>query len=298
MKKITLLLTAAICFAFISCASLGGTLEPLDHGFYPAGQETEKSVEIIVGANLKINGIDNNEKSLYFYTDSITGWQAKKNPAQEQIFRLSPGVHVIYVSFDNGRQYTMFANNMIINLVEGNQYKITGEISGQSIVYDCINTDTLESAKLDRATLEGNSTNTMSTFIAAVLNPTMNEVGKTVIQENEDFILTTYPGLKFELTDKASGKTEKGMTTFVTDFSFKSGTVYFCITDITDTNEFLSSDYRNNSKYIFTVKACDGKTVTYTWQKPENKAGSDITFNVSVKEQFLSPDCLFFPQKT
>lgn len=284
MKKISLLLTAVLCFSFISCASMGGTLEPLDQGYFPVGEEAEKSVEVIVGENLKINGIDDNEKSMHFYTDSIKGWQSKVRPAQEQIFRLSPGAHVIYVSFDNGRQYTMFANTMIVNLVEGNQYKITGEISGQSIVYDCINIDTLESAKLDRATLEGNSGNTMSNFIAAVLNPTMDEVGKTVIQENDDYILTTYPGLKFELTDKATGKTEKGMTTFVTDFSFKSGTVYFYVTDMTNKDEFLASDYKNNSQYIFTVKACDGKTATYIWQKPEDKADTTITFNVSVKD--------------
>jgi hypothetical protein len=221
---------------------------------------------------------------MHFYTDSIKGWQSKVRPAQEQIFRLSPGAHVIYVSFDNGRQYTMFANTMIVNLVEGNQYKITCVIDGSSVKYDCINVDTLESAKLDMATLEGNSANTMSNFIAAVLNPTMDEVGKTVIQENDDYILTTYPGLKFELTDKATGKTEKGMTTFVTDFSFKSGTVYFYVTDMTNKDEFLASDYKNNSQYIFTVKACDGKTATYIWQKPEDKADTSITFNVSVED--------------
>ena len=284
MKKNTLLLTAAICFSFISCASMGGSLEPLDQGFYPADQEAEKSVEVIVSENLRINGIDDTEKKLFFYTDSVTGWKNKARPAQEQIFRLSPGAHVIYVSFDNGKQYTMFANTMVVNFVEGNQYKIIYAIEGSSVKYDCINADTQESAKLDLATLEGSSGNTMSNFIAAVLNPTMDEVGKTVVQENDDYILTTYPGLKFELKDKASGKTEKGMTTFVTDFSFKSGTVYFCVTDITDKDEFLASDYKNNSQYIFTVKACDGKTATYIWQKPEDKADTSITFNVSVKD--------------
>lgn len=283
MKKITLLLIVALCLSFISCASMGGTLEPLDHGYFPVDEKAENSVEIIVSENLRINGIDDNEKNMFFYTDSIKGWEAKKNPAQEQIFRLSPGAHVIYVSFDNGKQYTMFANTMVVNLVEGNQYKITYVIDGSSVKYDCINVDTQESAKLDMAAMQGTGGSVMSNFIDAVLNPTMDEVGKTVIQENDDFILTTYPALKFELYNKKTGVTESGMRTFITDFSFKSGTVYFYVTDMTDKDEFLNSGYKN-SQYVFTVTACDKKTVTYTYQKPEDKAGQTITFNISVKE--------------
>ena len=289
MKKIKILLVAAltsVCVILSSCASMGGTSEPLDQGFYPAGEEVENSVEIIVGPNLTIAAIDDGQDTkLHMYTETVAGWTVKTKKSREQLFRLSPGVHTVSVCFDNGQQYTLFANTMIIMLQEGNQYKITYEIiNGSSVVYDCINTDTLESAKLDREALAGNGQSVISAFIDAVLNPTMDEVGKTVIQENDDFILTTYKGLKFELTDKASGTTEKGMTTFVTDFSFKSGTVYLYVTDMTDKNEFLNSDYANNSQYVLEVSACDRKTVTYTYQKPESKKGQTVTFNISVKE--------------
>ena len=289
MKKIKILLVAAltsVCVILSSCASMGGTSEPLDQGFYPAGEEVENSVEIIVGPNLTIAAIDDGQDTkLHMYTETVAGWTVKTKKSREQLFRLSPGVHTVSVCFDNGQQYTLFANTMIIMLQEVNQYKITYEIiNGSSVVYDCINTDTLESAKLDREALAGNGQSVISAFIDAVLNPTMDEVGKTVVQENDDFILTTYKGLKFELTDKASGTTEKGMTTFVTDFSFKSGTVYLYVTDMTDKNEFLNSDYANNSQYVLEVSACDRKTVTYTYQKPESKKGQTVTFNISVKE--------------
>ena len=289
MKKIKILLVAAltsVCVILSSCASMGGTSEPLDQGFYPAGEEVENSVEIIVGPNLTIAAIDDGQDTkLHMYTETVAGWTVKTKKSREQLFRLSPGVHTVSVCFDNGQQYTPFANTMIIMLQEGNQYKITYEIvNGSSVVYDCINTDTLESAKLDREALAGNGQSVISAFIDAVLNPTMDEVGKTVVQENDDFILTTYKGLKFELTDKASGTTEKGMTTFVTDFSFKSGTVYLYVTDMTDKNEFLNSDYANNSQYVLEVSACDRQTVTYTYQKPEAKKGQTVTFNISVKE--------------
>lgn len=289
MKKIKILLVAAltsVCVILSSCASMGGTSEPLDQGFYPAGEEVENSVEIIVGPNLTIAAIDDGQDTkLHMYTETVAGWTVKTKKSREQLFRLSPGVHTVSVCFDNGQQYTLFANTMIIMLQEGNQYKITYEIiNGSSVVYDCINTDTLESAKFDREALAGNGQSVISAFIDAVLNPTMDEVGKTVVQENDDFILTTYKGLKFELTDKASGTTEKGMTTFVTDFSFKSGTVYLYVTDMTDKNEFLNSDYANNSQYVLEVTACDRQTVTYTYQKPESKKGQTVTFNISVKE--------------
>ena len=289
MKKIKILLVAAltsVCVILSSCASMGGTSEPLDQGFYPAGEEVENSVEIIVGPNLTIAAIDDGQDTkLHMYTETVAGWTVKTKKSREQLFRLSPGVHTVSVCFDNGQQYTLFANTMIIMLQEVNQYKITYEIiNGSSVVYDCINTDTLESAKLDREALAGNGQSVISAFIDAVLNPTMDEVGKTVVQENDDFILTTYKGLKFELTDKASGTTEKGMTTFVTDFSFKSGTVYLYVTDMTDKNEFLNSDYANNSQYVLEVTACDRQTVTYTYQKPESKKGQTVTFNISVKE--------------
>jgi len=285
MKKITLFMASAICVLFASCASMGGALEPLDQGFYPVDEEPETSVEIAVGPNLIITGIDNgNDFTLNLYPKPVEGFKTKKTPRQEQIFRLKPGVHTVNVIFNSGSQYAMMSNTLIANFEEGNQYKINYEINGSSVIYTCVNTDTNESALLDRDALAGKGESLMSAFIGAVLNPTMDDVGQTVIQENDDYILTTYPGLKFELTDKATGTTEKGMRTFVTDFSMTSGTVYLCVTDMTDKDEFLNSDYANNSKYVYTVTACDRKTVTYTFQKPEEKAGQTITFNISVKE--------------
>lgn len=281
MKKITFLMAAALCLLFVSCASTGGASEPLDQGFYPVGQNAEPSVEIIVDSNLVITGIDDTAGN---FATGITGWSGKKNAKQKQLFRLSTGVHTVSVKFNDGNRYTMFSNVLILNLEAGNQYKIIYTIDGGSVNYDCVNSDTLESVKLDRAALAGTGESVMSAYIGAVLNPTMDDVGQTVIQENDDYILTTYPGLKFELTDKKTGKTEKGMRTFVTNFTMTTGTVYLYVTDMTDKDEFLNSDYANNSQYIFTVTACDRKTVTYTYKKPDDKAGQTITFNISVKE--------------
>ncbi len=285
MKKIVLVMAAALSVLFTSCLSMGAAKEPLDQGFFPVGEEPEVYVEITVGPNLIITGIDSGYDLTYkAYPAPVEGFKNKVIPEQEQIFRMAPGVHTVNVIFKSKSQYTLFANTLIVNLEEGNQYKIDYETNANSVVYTCVNTATNESAILDRAALAGKTESVISAFIGAVLNPTMDDVGQTVIQENDDFILITYPGLQFELTDKKTGTTEKGMRTFVTDFSMTSGTVYLCITDITDKDEFLNSDYKNNSKYVLEVTACDRKTVTYTYKKPEDKAGQTVTFNISVKE--------------
>jgi len=281
MKKIGILaILAALCVALCSCVSTG-PVEPLDHGFYPADGDASSSVEIVVEEFVVVTGID--EGSSNFAT-SVSGWAVKKAAKQEQIFRLSPGVHTVSVKFDDGKRYTPFSNVMVINLEEGNQYRIKVEVGESSVTYDCYNADTLESAKLDRNALAGNAENTISNFIGAVLNPTMEEVGDTVLQENDEYELYTYPGLKFKLVDKASGAEKVGMTTFVTDFSFKAGTVYFYETEMTDKDEFLDSDYQDLSQTILSVTACDKESVTYTYEKPEEKKGQTITFNISVEE--------------
>ena len=144
--------------------------------------------------------------------------------------------------------------------------------------------DTNESIKLDLSALKGNSESTISAFIASVLNPTMDNIGKTVIQENEDFIIYSYPNLKFKLIDKKTGKIETGMRTFVTEFPLQTGTVYLYVTDMTDKDEFLNSDFKNNSQYVLSITACDRKTVTYKYQKPFDKKDTNITFNISVQQ--------------
>ncbi len=286
MKKIALLMSTAITFLFVSCATLGGFSKLVDQGGYPIGEELEKFAEITVGPNLIITGIDKGNDFSFkgMYPAPVEGFKAKLSPNQEQVFRLKPGVHTVSVIFNSGKQYTTFSNTLVMNLEDGNHYRIDYEVNGKSIKYTCVNSVTNESALLDRTALAGKTESVMSAFIGAVLNPTMDDVGQTVIQENDDYILITYPGLKFELTDKKSGITEKGMQTFVTDFRVSTGTVYLCVTDITDKEEFLNSDYKNNSKYIFTVKACGRATVTYIFQKPENKKDQSITFNISVKK--------------
>ena len=113
----------------------------------------------------------------------------------------------------------------------------------------------------------------------------MEGTDKTVIEENDEYILTSLPHMKYELKDKKTDTLQKGFRGFVTDFTFKKGTVYLYETNtISSKEEFLKTDYQSDSKIILEVTDCDSKTVTYTYVKPENMAGKTVTFKISVKD--------------
>ncbi len=279
MKKISSILgiiTALVIFN--SCASL----PVLDHGFYSDNEEQKEVATVIVDPFIEVTGID---KTSDTFATGIKSWKSKANVKQVQEFKLNEGVHTISLKYNSGTQYTIFSQQIIGQFKANKEYKITYKINSTSISFDVIDTETNESAKLDTDALQGKSKNVISQFINAVLNPTMEGTDKTVIEENDDYVLTNLPGMKYELLNKKTGAVEKGFRGFVTDFSFKKGTVYLYETNTISTkDEFLKSDYQKTSKTIFEVTDCDLKTVTYTYVKPDNLAGQTIKFNVSVKD--------------
>lgn len=264
---------------FTSCMS---TLPVLDHGFYSDG-ETQKAVaKIIVDKNIEITGID--KKSSVFAT-GVEEWNRKKAFSQQQSFTINAGTHTISVKFNSGSKYVLFSQVLVAQFEAEKEYMITCEITGTSVTYDIINTETSETAVLDLDSLKGKKENPISQFINAVLNPTMEGTDKTVIEENDDYILTSLPHMKYELLNKKDGSIQKGFRGFITDFTFKKGTVYLYETDsITSKEEFLETDYQNTSKIVLEVEDCDQKTVTYKYIKPEELAGQTITFNILPQE--------------
>ena len=278
MKKfIKLCLLSIFVYLVFSCAST-----PLNHGYYPAElTETDAVVKVIVDKNLELTGIDDSSSN---YAVGVEGWAIKIFPSQKQEFYVKPGVHTFSVKYDDGNQYVLFSKVLVALLEEGNDYQITYRISGSSVDYDIINLNTSESVILDQEALAGNAKNTMSNFIAAVLNPTMEGTDKTVIEENEDYILKSLPNMKYEFINKKTNEVEKGFRGFVTDFFFKEGTVYLYETDtIESKDEFLETDYQTTSKTVLKVDQCDKETVTYIYVKPEEKKDQKITFNISVE---------------
>lgn len=279
MKKISLILgiiTALVIFN--SCASL----PVLDHGFYSDKDEEKETATVIVDPYIDVTGID---KTSGIFATGIKSWSSKSNLKQVQAFKLNEGIHTLSLKYNSGIQYTISSQLIIGQFKANKEYKIIYKINKSNISFDIIDTETNESAKLDTEALKGKSKNVISQFINAVLNPTMKGTDKTVIEENDDYTLTNLPDMKYELLNKKTGTTEKGFRGFMTDFSFKKGTVYLYETDTISTkDEFLKSDYQKTSKTILEVTDCDSKTVTYTYVKPDNLAGQTIKFNISVKD--------------
>ena len=279
MKKISSIFAIIAALAALSsCASL----PVLDHGFYSDDEEQKEVATIFVDPYIEVTGID---KTSGNFATGIKGWAAKSSVRQIQEFTLNAGVHTISLKYNSGSQYTIFSQQVIGQFKANKEYKIIYNINNSSISYDIIDTETNESAKLDTEALQGKSKNVISQFINAVLNPTMEGTDKTVIEENDDYVLTNLPGMKYELLNKKTGAVEKGFRGFVTDFSFKKGTVYLYETDTISTkDEFLKTDYQKTSKTILEVTDCDLKTVTYTYVKPDNLAGQTIKFNINQKD--------------
>ena len=278
MKKIIkLCLLSMIIFLGVSCAST-----PINHGYYPTElTESDAVVKVIVDKNIEITGIDDTSSN---YAGGVPGWKQKTSPSQKQEFYVKPGIHTFSVKFDSGNQYVVFSKVLVALLEEGYDYQITYYISGSTVDYDIVNLQNLESVQLDQETLAGNTQNKMSNFISAVLNPTMEGSDQTVIEENDEYILKSLPEMKYELFNKKTSEAERGYRGFVTDFTFKKGTVYLYATDeFANKDEFLDSDYEKEAQTVLEVYDCDKKTVTFTYVKPESKKGEKITFNISVE---------------
>ena len=281
-KNVFIALSVAASLMLVSCASMPSSSSVLNHGYYTEGETQDEVAKVIVSGNLEITGID---KSSAVFASGVEGWSKKSNAKQLQEFTINPGIHTLSVRFNSGAQYTIFSKVMIAQFVANKEYKVVYKISNGSVDYDVIDTETSESVILDVDSMQGKTDNFMSQFIKAVLNPTMEGTDKTVIEENDDFVLTNLPNMKYELKNKKTNEVEKGFRGFVTDFSFKKGTVYLYETDTIETkDEFLKTDYQKTSKTVLEVVACDTKTVTYKYVKPENLAGTTIKFNISQPE--------------
>ncbi len=202
--------------------------------------------------------------------------------------QLDAGVHTFGLKYhDKDGMYTKEPQAVIVLLETGKSYKVSPVINFLWVNYSVVETETQKSVLLDLDTLYGEAEdeNYMSNFIDAILNPTMEGVDQTVVEEGDDFILYNEPDMKFTLVDKATGEIKTGHRGFVTDFTFTSGTVYLKFDDGTVTSdEFLESNYQEDADIIMIVTDCDKKTVTYTYIKPDDLKGKIITLNISQKD--------------
>lgn len=271
MKKAIFFLAAII----VMCA-LTGCQTTQNHGILNAGADVDNLATVTFERFVVIDTIDG---------DTVA-WGDSWNSTD--IVQLEAGVHIFGLKFhDNQGHYTSEPQTVIALFEAGKSYKVSSEISFIWVNFNVIEAESQKSVVLDLDTLYGEAENEnfMSNFIEAVLNPTMEGVDKTVIEECDEFILYNEPEMKFTLVDKATGEIKTGHRGFVTDFTFTNGTVYLKFDDGSVTqDEFLASNYQEDADIIMIVTDCDKENVTYTYIKPDDLKGKIITLTIRLAD--------------
>jgi hypothetical protein len=202
-----------------------------------------------------------------------------------QFAKIPSGIHSFSVKYNDGQRFSIFPMTVIGTFENGNTYLLKGTIVGQQVKFDIlIYNDNVEgeSVALDLNKLRGNDPGMLSQYIKYVLNPTMEEVGNTVVLENEGYILSYKPDMIYTLTDKNTGETSMGRRGFSMDFAMGSGKTFLLETDIESMSkdQFLASNYQEDSQIILIPVACTENEVTYRYEKPVDLEGTEITFFV------------------
>ena len=127
-----------------------------------------------------------------------------------------------------------------------------------------------------------NNPNMLSIYIRNVMNPTMDGADNTVHLENDEFILLFEPDMVYTQINKKTENIIQGRRGFIMNIIMTEGKLYLYETDIESMSrqQFLASDYRNNSQTILVPINCTGDTVTYLYERPIELRGNEITFTI------------------
>jgi hypothetical protein len=113
----------------------------------------------------------------------------------------------------------------------------------------------------------------------------MQDVGHTIILENDELIITHTPNMEFIWKDKTTGKIVQGMHGFETNANdFSTGKVYYYNSKGVkmSINDFLEkTNYKETSDIVVIPIACSKEYVTYKYLKPENLRDKTITLKIS-----------------
>jgi len=253
----------------------GCTTVPVDLGVYnPADADVEDLVDVTIMGFIEVSAVDGEE---------VDWSQGRGFP--DRVVKLAPGIHVLEVRYKSAQQIALASQEVIANLKAGDSYVVGASIQGGRVSYSIVSS-TGETAMLDVNALRGESEESMmSRFLKYVMNPTMDEVGKTVRMANDSMVLSFYPDMVFEMTNKNTGETTVGRRGFIMDLAMTEGTLYLLETD-TDAmsrEEFLeSSDYTQNADFTLIPIACTQDSVTLEYVTPAERAGEQLVLSIEI----------------
>ncbi|MCL2440990.1 MAG: hypothetical protein FWD14_04565 [Treponema sp.] len=200
---------------------------------------------------------------------------------QFQIVKISPGVHTFHAEYSYGGYYTRGASPVSGVFESGNNYLLIGKPNAAKTIVSyhiyLYNDNKLGDEITDRRSREGIF---MANYLNQVLHPARSN---SIALENNEYILVFKPNMIYTLTNKTTGITIEGKTSFETDAAFKNVKIYLFETNVSimTTEQFLDSGYRENSQIILSLRACTATEVTYRYEKHADLHGAEVKFNIN-----------------
>jgi hypothetical protein len=258
---LTALLAAMLCTGGVLLCSCD---VPVDRGvFNPTGVAQDKLVTVKIAPNMDVSKVDNQP----------VFWKHPDNN-YSQIVRMTPGIHVFEVSYNDGVTWTLQPISAVAKLTSGNKYTISHAINGQNI---SIQISTRKNGVEENALFNMKSLSEddgpLAVYVLYVFNPTlMSPEGKVLLSNADEDILFEHD-LVYRKTNKKTGKQTEGRYAIEMDFTL-GGRIYFLEVDLSvvSSEAFLERDFRQEAEIIAYPVSCDGKTVTYRYEKPESFA--------------------------
>ncbi|MDR2098120.1 MAG: hypothetical protein LBP37_06335 [Spirochaetaceae bacterium] len=264
-----LVLTGAVtlALAFASCDV------PVDRGvFNPIGADEKQLVTVKISPNLAISKVDNYQ----------VHW-TKPDNNYSQVVKMSPGIHVFEVNYNDGSTWTLQPISAVAKLTTGNAYTVSQSINGNSIsIQISTKKDGVEESALFNMNSLSEDDGPLAVYVINVFNPTLSNPEAKILVSNNNRDITFEHDLVYRMTDKRTNKKTEGRYAIEMDFTM-GGRIYFFETDpdALSSEAFLNSDFRQQSQTIVSPVVCDGKTVTYRYSKPEGLNGQEEAYNIT-----------------
>lgn len=274
MRKLvfSLLIVVVLSTACLSTSGTTGTkISVVDRGEY--------NPKLVSKEELCTLNIDKFVGVSKFDDEKVAWFLPKKELAPQEVI-IPSGLHVLSVNYNDGDRFTL-PFPVVGLFVKGKEYSLTARIDGKRVKVDIVDTETGDSIMLDTAKLKGEDPSILSTYIKKILNPTMDEVGHSVVLENDDYRITFLPDMVFNLEVKKTGEKVIGRKGFEMDFSMKSGKSYLLISDVSkmSRDDFLTkSNYKENAQYIYTVSEISETEIVLKFEKQKDLSDTILQF--------------------
>jgi hypothetical protein len=270
MKRLVFCL-CIVCFFITSCTTIK------DLGVYnPKGLPDVDFATLTIDEKLVVSKVDDKNVN-WDYAD----FRSSRPP---RTIKIAPGAHVFQVYYNWDNQISIFPQTVIVNFERNKEYSMKSVVNGNSLAVEIYEIQDGKEIKvtLDPKSLQGGDTGVIPAYIKYILNPQMEDIGNTIKLENNELVLMFFPDMSYTLTDKKIGKETLGMAGFNMNITMTEGTVYLLETDEKmDKEVFLETKYTENAQIVLVPIKCDATNVTYRYSKPEEVAGTEITFSIT-----------------